>query len=308
MCTRVFFVLIFNFNFIFALTVATSNTSGFDLGTTTSALQSGLGTGLFGAKKPSLFSAPANSTTPAFGFGASANQTTTQVTNLFGNATGFDLNTTSQPFQPAGGVFGATNTVATGNLFNKPAANTFGLTQTNSATPLFGVTPSVSTGTPMGNLFGGGSGVGGGLGTTTSLGFGNATTPFGATTTTNQTALAPLVEQLTQNARAQQHVLDMVRSMPYGQSALFRHLNADPSSAASSAPTSFQTPPANSVARASNVPVISASAAANTLIELHKVNSLTAVRSPSLNNGLVARRQLQPMLLNRRQVGILCMF
>nr|CDS17585.1 nuclear pore complex protein Nup98 Nup96 [Echinococcus granulosus] len=286
---------------LFGAAPAVSNT-GFGLGTTTSStMQSGLGTGLFGAKKPSPFGAPTNVTTPAFGFGASGS-TTTQGTNLFGNTAGFGLGATSQPAQPTGGIFGAANTAPTGSLFNKPAVNSFGLGQTNTSTPsLFGTVPSASTGTAVGNLFGGG------LGITPPLGFGSAmgstATSFGVVASTNQTVLAPLVEQLTQNARAQQHVLDMVRSMPYGQSALFRHLTAEPVSAATSTPTSVPAHPISSAAKASGVSVLSASAAANTLVELHRANSLSVGRSPGrVGNGLVAQRPMQPMPINRRQL------
>lgn len=265
-------------------------------------MQSGLGTGLFGAKKPSPFGAPTNTTTPAFGFGTSGSAAA-QGANIFGNTAGFGLGATSQSAQPTGGIFGATNTAPTGNLFNKPAVNSFGLGQTNTSTPLFGSVPSASTGTVVGNLFGGGSGI------TPSLGFGGttgSTTPsFGTVAVTNQTVLAPLVEQLTQNARAQQHVLDMVRSMPYGQSALFRHLTAEPVSTTTLASTLVPTHPTSSTAKASGVSVLSASAAANTLVELHRANSLSVGRSPGrVGNGLVARRPMQPMPINRRQVCI----
>ncbi|KAL5110459.1 Nuclear pore complex protein Nup98-Nup96 [Taenia crassiceps] len=285
---------------LFGAAPAVSNT-GFGLGTTTSStMQSGLGTGLFGAKKPSPFGAPTNTTTPAFGFGTSGGATA-QGTNLFGNTAGFGLGATSQPTQPTGGIFGATNTAPTSNLFNKPAVNSFGLGQTNTSTPPFGTVPSVSTGTMVGNLFGGG------LGITPSLGFGStpgSTMPsFGTAAVTNQTFLAPLVEQLTQNARAQQHVLDMVRSMPYGQSALFRHLTAEPVSTGALASTSVSTHPTSSTAKAAGVSVLSASAAANTLVELHRANSLSVGRSPGrVGNGLIARRPMQPLPINRRQL------
>ncbi|KAL5961216.1 Nuclear pore complex protein Nup98-Nup96 [Taenia solium] len=286
---------------LFGAAPAVSNTS-FGLGTTTSStMQAGLGTGLFGAKKPSPFGAPTNTATPAFGFGASGSATA-QGTSLFGNTAGFGLGATSQSAQPTGGIFGATNTAPTGSLFNKPAVNSFGLGQTNTSTPsLFGTVPNVSTGTVVGNLFGGG------LGITPSFGFGgttgSTTQSFGTAAVTNQTVLAPLVEQLTQNARAQQHVLDMVRSMPYGQSALFRHLTAEPVSTTTLTSTSVPTHPTSSTAKASGVSVLSASAAANTLVELHRANSLSVGRSPGrVGNGLVARRPMQPMPINRRQL------
>ncbi|VDM31028.1 unnamed protein product [Hydatigera taeniaeformis] len=286
---------------LFGAAPAVSNT-GFGLGTVTSStMQSGLGTGLFGAKKPSPFGAPTNTTAPTFGFGTSGSATA-QGTNLFGNTAGFGLGATSQSLQPTGGIFGATNTAPTGSLFSKSAVNSFGLGQPNTSTPsLFGSTSSASAGTVVGNLFGGGSGI------TPQLGFGGATgsaaPSFGTVVATNQTVLAPLMEQLTQSARAQQHVLDMVRSMPYGQSALFRHLTAEPVSTTTVAPTSVPTHPTSSTAKASGASVLSASAAANTLVELHRANSLSVGRSPGrAGNGLIVRRPMQTMPLNRRQL------
>uniref|UniRef100_A0A5K3FP72 Nuclear pore complex protein Nup98-Nup96 n=1 Tax=Mesocestoides corti TaxID=53468 RepID=A0A5K3FP72_MESCO len=275
--------------------------TGFGLGTTaTSTAQPGLGTSLFGAKKPSPFGTPASGAAPSFGFGATTS-TSGPTTNIFGGTTGFGLGSNSQPAQPVGGIFGGTNTAPAGGLFSKPTVTGFGLSQNNSSTSIFGASSGAATGSAAGSIFGGG------LGTTPTVGFGGVTgtnsTAFGTTSAPNQTVLAPLVEQLTQNARAQQHVLDLVRSMPYGQSALFRHLTAE-SSSPSTAPTSASAPSANSTAKTSGVSVLSGSAAANTIAEMHKANSLSVGSYPGrIGNGLATRRPMQILPVNRRQVS-----
>lgn len=274
--------------------ILAAGTTGFGLGAAaTSTAQTGLGGGLFSAKKPTTFGAPAASTAPAFGFGA--NTSAAPTTNLFGGTAGFGLGATSQAAQPTTGLFGAT-AGTTGGLFNKPATTGFGFGQTITAAPaLFGAGAGATTATP--SLFGNT----GGLGTAPTLGFGAAATAavpaFGAAATANQTALAPLVEQLSQNARAQQHVLDLVRNMPYGQSSLFRHLSAEPTTPASSTPAS------TAPAAKPGVSVLSGSAAASTLAEIHKANALSVGRSPGrVGSGAVSRRPIQSMPINRRQL------
>ncbi|VDN95880.1 unnamed protein product [Rodentolepis nana] len=278
-----------------------NNTTGFGLGTSTS---NTLQTGLFGAKKPS-FGTPASSTTPAFGFGT-ANNTVAPATNLFGNSTGFGLGSAAQTTQPAtGSIFGSTNAGATGGLFNKPATNAFGFNQSSTSTPsLFGTTQNTGTGLGT-NLFGNTNTTGG---LNTSLGFGGLTgstvTPFSANTAQNGAAQGPLVEELTQHARAQQHVLDMVRSMPYGQSSLFKHLDVGhfSSTAPSSASTIVTTTTSTAVSKTTGGgSVMSVSAAASTIAELHKTNSLA--RSPArIGKGFVTRGPMQQVPLNKRQL------
>nr|CDS27270.2 nuclear pore complex protein Nup98 Nup96 [Hymenolepis microstoma] len=286
---------------LFSATPA-NNTTGFGLGTSTS---NTLQTGLFGAKKPSPFGTPASSATPAFAFGAATN-TAAPATNLFGNSTGFGLGSIPQATQPAtGGIFGSTNTGATGGLFNKPATNAFGFNQPSASTPsLFGITQNTGTGVGV-NLFGN-TNTTGGLGT--SLGFGGLTgstiTPFSANTAQNAAAQGPLVEELTQHARAQQHVLDMVRSMPYGQSSLFKHLDVGhfSSTASSSVSTVTITTTSTTVPKTpGGGSVMTVSAAANTIAELHKTNSLG--RSPArIGKGFVTRGPIQQVPLNKRQL------
>uniref|UniRef100_A0A5K3FMZ1 Nuclear pore complex protein Nup98-Nup96 n=2 Tax=Mesocestoides corti TaxID=53468 RepID=A0A5K3FMZ1_MESCO len=90
--------------------------------------------------------------------------------------------------------------------------------------------------------------------------------------------------------------------MPYGQSALFRHLTAE-SSSPSTAPTSASAPSANSTAKTSGVSVLSGSAAANTIAEMHKANSLSVGSYPGrIGNGLATRRPMQILPVNRRQL------
>lgn len=286
--------------------IAASNTTGFGLGASnTNTLQ----TGLFGAKKPSPFGAPASSATPAFGFGATTN-TAAPSTNLFGNTTGFGLGASSTTNQASGSIFGSTNTAATGGLFNKPASGAFGFNQTTTSTPsLFGSTQN--TGTGLGGGLFGNTNSGTGLGTSTSLGFGTLTGSglgsFSATSAQNIGAQGPLVEELTQHARAQQHVLDMVRSMPYGQSSLFKHLDVGSLSSGSpstSSATTTSSTSSTSVAL-SKAPgsgsVLTVSAAASTLAELNRTNAFG--RSPArIGKGFVTRSPMQQVPLSRRQL------
>lgn len=291
---------------IFRFFIAASNTTGFGLGTSTS---NTLQTGLFGAKKPSPFGTPANSATPAFGFGTATN-TAAAPTNLFGNTSSFGLGAAPQASQSAtGSIFGSTNTAVTGGLFNKPTTNAFGFNQTATSAPsLFGTTQNTGTGLGIG-LFGN-TNTTSGLGTS-SLNFGSLTgstvTPFSATAAQNAAAQGPLVEELTQHARAQQHVLDMVRSMPYGQSSLFKHLDVGAFSSPASTSTSSATT-TSSLSAITTVPktpgsgsVMTVSAAASTMAELHKTNLLG--KSPArIGKGFVTRGPMQQVPLSRRQL------
>ncbi|KAM7537618.1 hypothetical protein Aperf_G00000065908 [Anoplocephala perfoliata] len=278
-------------------TTPASNT-GFGLGTATPSI----GTNLFGAKKPSPFGTPVSSTTPAFGFGTATNAVA-PVSNLFGGTTGFGFGATSQP--ASGGIFGSSNATTTGGLFNKPAANAFGFSQPATSTPsLFGTSLGASAGTG-GNIFGST----GGLNTSTSLGFGgltgNTISPFYATAAATPVAQAPIVEELTQHARAQQHVLDMIRSMPYGQSSLFRHLNIGTTSSSSSSTATATSTSTFSVAlpKISGGSVMTVSAAANTLAELHKANTLSLGRSSgAIGKGFVTHGPFQHVPLSRKQL------
>ncbi|VDL63635.1 unnamed protein product [Hymenolepis diminuta] len=287
-------------------TTPANNTTGFGLGTSTS---NTLQTGLFGVKKPSPFGTPANSATPAFGFGTATN-TAAAPTNLFGNTSSFGLGATPQASQSAtGNIFGSTNTAVTGGLFNKPTTNAFGFNQTATSAPsLFGTTQNTGTGLGIG-LFGN-TNTTSGLGT--SLNFGSLTgstvTPFSVTAAQNAAAQGPLVEELTQHARAQQHVLDMVRSMPYGQSSLFKHLDVGAFSSAASTSTSSATTTTSSstaITTVSKTPgsgsVMTVLAAASTMAELHRTNLLG--RSPArIGKGFVTRGPMQQVPLSRRQL------
>lgn len=126
---------------------------------------------------------------------------------------------------------------------------------------------------------------------------------FGAGANTPATStLNPLVDQVTQNARAQQHVLDLLRSMPYGQSSLFRHMGSNETST---------NPPSGTAATPSKPTngsgsVLSGQAVTNTLAEMHKAAGLTVGGSPaSCRTPTRARRPIQQsMPLNRNQVSV----
>ncbi|VDL96236.1 unnamed protein product [Schistocephalus solidus] len=282
-------------------------TPGFGLpSTATSAAQSGLGGGLFGAKKP-LFGANTTTATPGFGFGAA-----TASTGLFGNA----LGATSQAAQPSTGLFGNTLGLGsnTGSLFGPQAAATgIGGTSFRQPTPPFSFNAAGSTSS---SLFGAGTSTAGGTGSLFGGLFGASSGAFGGTTTTpalgssfgssalatNAAALGPLVEQITQNARAQQHVLDLVRSMPYGQSALFRHLDAF--NEAQSSASSRSTTVSSTSSKSSVGTVLSGQAMSSVLADRHKAAGLV-VGSPMRLTPTVARsfsrRPLNQFPLNRSQ-------
>uniref|UniRef100_A0A0X3NVG3 Nuclear pore complex protein Nup98-Nup96 n=1 Tax=Schistocephalus solidus TaxID=70667 RepID=A0A0X3NVG3_SCHSO len=286
----------------------TQATPGFGLpSTATSAAQSGLGGGLFGAKKP-LFGANTTTATPGFGFGAA-----TASTGLFGNA----LGATSQAAQPSTGLFGNTLGLGsnTGSLFGPQAAATgIGGTSFRQPTPPFSFNAAGSTSS---SLFGAGTSTAGGTGSLFGGLFGASSGAFGGTTTTpalgssfgssalatNAAALGPLVEQITQNARAQQHVLDLVRSMPYGQSALFRHLDAF--NEAQSSASSRSTTVSSTSSKSSVGTVLSGQAMSSVLADRHKAAGLV-VGSPMRLTPTVARsfsrRPLNQFPLNRSQL------
>nr|VZI43401.1 unnamed protein product [Spirometra erinaceieuropaei] len=281
---------------------------GFGLpSTATSAAQTGLGSSLFGAKKP-LFGASTTTATPGFGFG-----TATASTGLFGNA----LGTTPQVAQPSTGLFGNTLGLGsnTGGLFGSQA-NATGLNASGfrQPTPAFSFNTAVST-SP--SLFGAGASTAGGTGSLFGGLFGASSGAFGGTTATpalgsafgssalatNAAALGPLVEQITQNARAQQHVLNLVRSMPYGQSALFRHLDAFNEAQASASNRSTTVPSSSS--KPSVGTVLSGQAMSSVLADRHKAAGLV-VGSPIRATPTVARsfgrRPFNQIPLNRSQL------
>ncbi|VDQ01559.1 unnamed protein product, partial [Trichobilharzia regenti] len=220
--------------------------------TTTSALKPG---GLFGSAAPTgfTFGSSITNTSQPTAFGGLG--TTSATGSLFGQPAANTM-TPKKPFSfgtsltttSSGGIgtlgFGQTNT-GTG-LFGAPSASTgFNLGTGTGATSgsLFGQTstgfglgqkplPNVggvgAFGTGFGGStaptiggFGGGGLLGGatqGLGGSTLNPLGSSLTGFGASNTANTSLNIGTSDQVAQAIRAQQQVLEVVRSMPYGQS------------------------------------------------------------------------------------------
>lgn len=92
-------------------------------------------------------------------------------------------------------------------------------------------------------------------------------------------------DQIAQNVRAQQQVLELVRSMPYGQSALFRYLNLSTSASGltntvkSNLITSGATMNATSISN----DIVPARSIANVLAEQNKSTNLVMGSSPKTN-------------------------
>ncbi|CAH8850249.1 unnamed protein product [Trichobilharzia szidati] len=227
--------------------------------TTTSALKPG---GLFGSAAPTgfTFGSSITNTSQPTAFGGLG--TTSATGSLFGQPAANTL-TPKKPFSfgtsltttSSGGIgtlgFGQTNT-GTG-LFGAPSASTgfnlgtgtgaasgslFGQTSTGfglGQKPLQNVGGVGAFGTGFGGStaptiggFGGGGLLGGatqGLGGSTLNPLGSSLTGFGASNTANTGLNLGTSDQVAQTIRAQQQVLEVVRSMPYGQSSLFRYLN-----------------------------------------------------------------------------------
>ncbi|KAL3317930.1 Nuclear pore complex protein Nup98-Nup96 [Cichlidogyrus casuarinus] len=182
-----------------ASNAATQNKPLFGTATTTSAFS--FGTNTQTATGGSLFGATSTANKPG---GLTFGQPTASTGSLFGSSTS---NNTS-----AGTLFGSvSNTSTAGSLFgagtstglNKPfGSSTFGTGNTFGASTF---------GTPQqgGSLFGSSSTSTGGLGTN-AFGTAPASTCFGLGQNNSMN------DQLAQHVRAQQHVLNLVRSMPYG--------------------------------------------------------------------------------------------
>ncbi|XP_018644180.1 nucleoporin 145 (S59 family) [Schistosoma mansoni] len=239
--------------------------------TTSTALKPG---GLFGSGTSTGFGfgTGLNNQPTAFG---NLGTTSSAGTTLFGQPAASSL-TAKKPFG-----FGTANATGIGSFgFNQPntgtslfgapsAATGFGLGAGATSGSLFGQT---STGfglgqkplqnVPAGSTFGGGFGLGastaptvGGLGSnlfgtnvgTQSLGsvgvqpIGSSLTGLGTINATGSAFGLGSNDQVAQSIKAQQQVLEVVRSMPYGQSSLFRYLNL-PTNPASNADSKAQVP------------------------------------------------------------------
>ncbi|CAL8072922.1 unnamed protein product [Calicophoron daubneyi] len=260
---------------------ATTTTTGFGFGaglaTTQTPAFGGFGTntstnvGLFGQNSANTLGAK-----KTFGFGSSLTNPTAPSTGVFGFG----------QTNPSGGLFGNTaasgttgfgfgSTPGTTSLFGqntgfgtaqKPLTTGFGLGSTGLAATGFGTS---GTGT---SLFGlGSSGLAAGASATRPLGFG--------TTTQLSNGLGGLAsntaEQLAQNVRAQQQVLELVRSMPYGQSPLFRYLNMPSADGVTeeSKQSNAMTNMTSGSASSSSL-VVPAKAVASALAERHKAAGL----------------------------------
>ncbi|KAA3679668.1 nuclear pore complex protein Nup98-Nup96 [Paragonimus westermani] len=272
--------------FGFGTGLATGQTSGFggfgSTGATTNV-------GLFGQSTTNPLAAK-----KTFGFGSPlTNSTSTATPSVFG----FGQTATGQTgLGTGGGLFGAgaTNAPATGLSLG------FGSGATGSGT-LFGQT---ATGfgqfgqkpgglAPTGFGLGGGSGLGGtgsffGAASTGLASLTSSAQPFGSAFGTLGTVQSGQIggtltglagstaEQMAQNVRAQQHVLELVRSMPYGQSPLYRYINMPSGSEPPSVDESNKsgTLIATNTAAPGSV-VVPARAAATALAERHKVAGLT---------------------------------
>ncbi|KAF5399704.1 Nucleoporin autopeptidase [Paragonimus heterotremus] len=284
---------------IFGIGAATSSATGFGFGTGLATGQtSGFGgfgstgattnVGLFGqsttnplaAKKTFGFGSPlTNSTSTAtpsvFGFG----QTATGQTGLGTGGGLFGTNAANAPTTGLGLGFGSGAT-GSGTLFGQTATG-FGQ---------FGQKPGGLA--PTGFGLGAGSGLGG-TGSffgATSTGLASMTSsaqPFGSAFGTlgtvqpgqvggTLTGLAgSTAEQMAQNVRAQQHVLELVRSMPYGQSPLYRYINMPSGSEPSVDESNKSGTLTTTNAAASGSVVVPARAAATALAERHKMAGLT---------------------------------
>ncbi|TNN19434.1 Nuclear pore complex protein [Schistosoma japonicum] len=210
------------------------------------------GVGTFGFSQPStgtsLFGAP----TAATGFGLGTGATSG---SLFGQTnTGFGLG--QKPLQniPAGSAFGSGFGLGASSA---PIAGSFGssLFSTNVATQglgSVGVQPIGSSLMGLGSLNATGS----------ALGLGSS-------------------DQLAQSIKAQQQVLEVVRSMPYGQSSLFRYLNL-PSNPASNSDSKSQVPGAitTNTSGAGNI-IVPAKYVATVFAERHRAAGLLAGSSPT---------------------------
>ncbi|KAF8570816.1 hypothetical protein P879_02398 [Paragonimus westermani] len=285
---------------IFGIGAATSSATGFGFGTGLATGQTpgfgGFGStgattnvGLFGQSTTNPLAAK-----KTFGFGSPlTNSTSTATPSVFG----FGQTATGQTgLGTGGGLFGAgaTNAPTTGLSLG------FGSGATGSGT-LFGQTATGfgQFGQKPGGLAptGFGLGSGSGLGGTGSF-FGTASTglasmtssaqPFGSAFGTLGTVqscqvggtLAGLAgstaEQMAQNVRAQQHVLELVRSMPYGQSPLYRYISMPSGSEPPSVDESNKSGTLTTTnTAASGSVVVPARAAATALAERHKVAGLT---------------------------------
>ncbi|KAH9587860.1 Nuclear pore complex protein Nup98-Nup96 [Schistosoma haematobium] len=205
-----------------------------NLGTTSSA-----GTTLFGqpatssltAKKPFGFGTANATGIGSFGF----NQPNTG-TSLFGApaaATGFSLGTGAT----SGPLFGQTSTgfgLGQKPLQNVPAGSAFG------GGFGLGASTAPTIGSLGNNLFGTNVGTQG-LGSTGVQPIGSSLTGFGTINATGSAFGLGSNDQVAQSIKAQQQVLEVVRSMPYGQSSLFRYLNL-PTNPASNADSKAQVP------------------------------------------------------------------
>ncbi|KER30165.1 hypothetical protein T265_03325 [Opisthorchis viverrini] len=293
---------------IFGIGAASNTSTGFGFGAATATGQTpafgafGAGTsttGLFGqtnantlaAKKPFEFGSsltnPTVSSTGLFGFG----QTTSQAGGLFGGAS---IGSTALGLGSAAGGTGTLFGQTTGfGSLQKPAAPGFG--------PGFGL--GGGTGLGAGGLFGTTSTALGSLSSAAQplgSGFGGIGTLQSSSITGGLTGLSnTTAEQFAQNVRAQQQVLDLVRSMPYGQSSLFRYLNMPGTSETGTEDVTKQCAGTESNSGA----VVPARAAASALAQQHKAAGLTlGTGSPSsLVAGIVGRgtRLRQPSFTQR---------
>ncbi|CAH8495623.1 unnamed protein product [Schistosoma turkestanicum] len=266
------------------------------LGTTSSA-----GTTLFGqpaansltAKKPFGFGTANATGIGSFGF----NQPNTG-TSLFGAptaATGFNLGTGTT----SGSLFGQTSTgfgLGQKPLQNASAGGTFG------GSFGFGASTAPTAGSFGNSLFGTNVGTQG-LGATGVQPIGSSLTGFGTINATGSALGLGSNDQVAQSIKAQQQVLEVVRSMPYGQSSLFRYLNL-PTKPASNADSKAQAPgaiaPTTSTAGGVIVP---AKYVANVFAERNKAAGLLIGSSPT-SSGLNVSGFRRPANSNARLLQV----
>ncbi|CAH8522586.1 unnamed protein product [Heterobilharzia americana] len=229
-----------------------------------------------------LFGQPAaNSGVGSFGFGQP--NTGTSLFGTPGGSTGFSLG--SGTGATSGSLFGQTSLgfgLGQKPLQTGPAGSTFG------SGFGFGTSTAPNTGGFGGGLFGS-AGANQGLGSTAINPIGSSSTGFGTVNPAGSGLSLGSSDQVAQAIRAQQQVLEVVRSMPYGQSSLFRYLNL-PTNPTSNAVSKSQISEnmLASTSNASNI-ILPAKSVATIFAERHRAANLLIGSSP-INSGLSGNR------------------